>query len=279
MNQILTDQNKLNQILEAIKADGLDQLHIVADFDRTLTKAKIRGDKYASVFGQIRNSDYLGQDYKFKADQFFNKYRPIEIDPNLSVQEKSHHMHQWWIEHFELAQQSGLTQQILTKVLDESKIQFRENCDHVLNLLAKHDIPLVIMSAGLSFGVEYLLKREGLLSDNIHIISNELEFDEQGTMLRAKEPIIHSMNKHETEIENQLYFKHIQHRPNVILLGDSLGDLGMIAGFKTKNLLKIGFLNEVSDASISQFTQHFDVVLLDDAPMDYLHELLNTLFF
>jgi 5'-nucleotidase len=275
MNQILCDKNKLNQILQDIKSDGLSQLHLVADFDRTLTKAKIRGDKYASVFGQIRNSDYLGQDYKIKADQLFNKYRPIEIDPNLTVQQKSEHMHQWWIEHFDLAQKSGLTQQILTKVIDESNIQFRDQSTEVLKFLAKNNIPLVIMSAGLTYGVEYLLKRQGLLTNNIHIISNDLEFDEQGKMIRAKEPIIHSMNKHETEIQNQPYFKHIQHRPNVILLGDSLGDLGMIQGFPAKNTLKIGFLNEVSNASISQFTQHFDVVLLDDAPMDEALRILQ----
>lgn len=274
MNQILTDKNKLSQIIEAMKLDGLDMLHVVADFDRTLTKAKIRGDKYASIFGQIRNSDYLGQDYKIKADQLFNKYRPIEIDPNLSVEQKAKHMHCWWIEHFELAQKSGLTLQILQKVIDESKIQFRDNCDQVIKYLEQNNIPLVIMSAGLTFGIEYLLRREGLLTENIHIISNQLEFDQQGNMLRATEPIIHSMNKHETEIENQPYFKHIEHRPNVILLGDSIGDLGMIQGFASKNLLKIGFLNEVSDASISQFTQHFDVVLLNDPPMDFV---LNTL--
>jgi 5'-nucleotidase len=60
----------------------------------------------------------------------------------------------------------------------------------------------------------------------------------------VKDPIIHVFNKDETSLATMSHiYKQIQYRKNVILLGDSLGDVGMVTGFDYVNLLKIGFLN------------------------------------
>ena len=60
--------------------------------------------------------------------------------------------------------------------------------------------------------------------------------------------LIHSFNKNESAIHESDYFKELNHRENVILLGDSLGDLNMAEGAKdAKHILKIGFLNDHND--------------------------------
>lgn len=52
-------------------------------------------------------------------------------------------------------------------------------------------------------------------------------------------------NKHENVIHSSPYFKEISGRTNVILLGDSLGDIKMAHGVPSPNtILKIGFLND-----------------------------------
>ena len=51
-------------------------------------------------------------------------------------------------------------------------------------------------------------------------------------------------NKNENAIHDSDYFKKLEGRDNVILLGDSLGDLKMADGANASNLLKIGFLND-----------------------------------
>ena len=60
-----------------------------------------------------------------------------------------------------------------------------------------------------------------------------------------KGDLIHVFNKNENVIHNSDYFEKLESRENIILLGDSLGDLQMAEGAtKAKNVLRIGFLNE-----------------------------------
>ena len=56
--------------------------------------------------------------------------------------------------------------------------------------------------------------------------------------------MIHVYNKNESSIHDSDYFSNLSHRHNIILMGDSLGDLHMADGATdVKNKLKIGFLN------------------------------------
>lgn len=70
------------------------------------------------------------------------------------------------------------------------------------------------------------------------------ESAEVQTAIGFKGDLIHTFNKNQSSIDNHDYFEHLRARNNVILLGDSLGDLDMAEGVKEVNaLLKIGFLN------------------------------------
>ena len=63
-------------------------------------------------------------------------------------------------------------------------------------------------------------------------------------MVGFENELIHVFNKNENAIHDSDYFKKLEGRDNVILLGDSLGDLKMADGANASNLLKIGFLND-----------------------------------
>ena len=79
--------------------------------------------------------------------------------------------------------------------------------------------------------------------DNIHIVSNEYQWDKNGNAVEVKEPIIHSLNKNESSLKNFPFYEDIKPRKNILLLGDSLGDLDMITGFDYVSLISIGFYN------------------------------------
>lgn len=52
-------------------------------------------------------------------------------------------------------------------------------------------------------------------------------------------------NKHDGALRNTEYFKQVKENSNIILMGDSLGDLTMADGApNVENILKIGYLNE-----------------------------------
>ena len=72
-----------------------------------------------------------------------------------------------------------------------------------------------------------------------------LPFYLQGKMIGFEgDKIIHTFNKNEHAIHSSDYFYNIKHRENLLLLGDSLGDLKMAEGAEhVECSLKIGFLN------------------------------------
>jgi 5'-nucleotidase len=72
-------------------------------------------------------------------------------------------------------------------------------------------------------------------------------------------------------------YAQIQERKNVILLGDTLGDVQMIEWFDYKNLLKIWFLNDEKKTHLKSFTEVYDVVILNDGPLDFVNELLQKI--
>lgn len=80
----------------------------------------------------------------------------------------------------------------------------------------------------------------------------------QGLLKAFKGELIHIYNKREGALLNTGHFQELRTRPNVLLLGDSLGDLTMADGVQDmENILKIGFLNDkVNTTSHTAFTHH-----------------------
>lgn len=114
--------------------------------------------------------------------------------------------------------------------------------------------------------------------ESSHIVSNFLEFDDDGKLLAFSKKLIHSFNKNEHEIHDSSYYQSILNRPNVILLGDTLGDVGMIGGMKNlKQVLNIGFLNRSTPAKLDAYRSIFDIVICDDHTFDVPNFLLNAI--
>ncbi len=277
---ILSNEKALEKIKRLISSRGVDNFHVVADFDRTLTKAFVEGEKFHSLIAILRDGSYLTKDYAEKAHALFGKYHPIEIDTNISIENKKREMRKWWIEHADLLVKSGLNKKDVENVAKSKKIIFREGTLEFIDNLYQNNIPLVIISSGGLGGVPILmcLEREGKRYDNIYLVANSYEWDEKGNAIKINEPIITSVNKDETMIRNFPFFDIIKNRKNVLLLGDSLEDVNMIKGFDYDNLIKIGFLNEKIEENLNLYKKNYDIVILNDGSMQYVSELLRDLF-
>jgi len=87
MEDIIISQN-IQDTINTFKKQGVDKLHVLADFDQTLTKSFINGKHVPSIISILRDNNYLTPDYPDKAKALYAKYHPIEIDPNVSLEEK-----------------------------------------------------------------------------------------------------------------------------------------------------------------------------------------------
>ena len=278
-NVIISNQEHFEQLKQKIISQGSDKFHVVADFDRTLTKAFVNGKQTPSIVSVLRNENYLSEEYSKKAKELANHYHPIEIDPAISMNVKKKKMQEWWEKHFELLIKSGLNKKNLERVINEEKIEFREGASEFLDLLHEKKIPLIILSSsGIGDLIPMYLEKYGKLYDNVHIITNLYKWDKKGNAIGINKPIIHVFNKDETFIKDypKIYNK-IKDRKNVLLLGDSLGDLGMVEGFDYDNLLKIGFLNEEVERDLKEYKKNFDVIITNDYNMDYVNDFIKQI--
>ncbi|HLC56046.1 MAG TPA: hypothetical protein VJJ23_02305 [Candidatus Nanoarchaeia archaeon] len=277
---ILSNERELERIKRLITDNGIDNFHVVADFDRTLTKAFVEGEKFHSLIAILRDGSYLTKDYAEKAHALFGKYHPIEIETEISANDKKREMRKWWIEHADLLVKSGLNKKDVENVAKSKKIRFRDGTLEFIDFLYQNRIPLVIISSGGLGGDPILmcLEREGKLYNNIYLVANSYEWDEKGNAIKIKEPIITSVNKDETTIKNFPFFNIVRNRKNVLLLGDSLEDVNMVKGFEYDNLIKIGFLNEKAEENLNIYKKNYDVVILNDGSMKYVNGLLRNLF-
>jgi 5'-nucleotidase len=275
---IEVNPEKLKLVKEKMAAEGPAKLHIVTDFDKTLTYTFVGGRKIESLIAVLREEGYLTPDYPEKAKALAAKYKPIEDDPNIPLAEKKQAMRQWWLRHYELLKQSGLNKKDVEQAIKSSLIRLRDGVEDFFRLCAQKQIPIIIISAnGLGdASIVSFLKQKNILSKNVYIISNRLQWDKEGNFVGVKEPIIYSFNKDEKMIK---YFPEIEEqvkgRHNIILLGDGLGDVDMIRGVEYKRIIKVGFLNQDDPDRLEIFKRYYDVIIIGDSSFAYVNELMK----
>lgn len=282
MNEIIYSQwqKYIDQLQVKFSIEGGWWLHILADFDRTLTKNFVKWKEKPSLVSVLRSEWILGEEYSQKAYKLYDTYHPIEVSPDASVAEKKQAMNIWWRTHMQLIVDAGLKKEHIQQAISAGIIEFREGIPELLGFLKEHNIPLVIISANAigTDSIRSFLKIHHLDFDNIQIISNEFEWDDTGSAVWYNKNVIHTFNKDETVLENfpSIYNK-IQERKNVILLWDSLWDPWMVKWFDTKNILKVWFLNKNKDTLEESYKKLYDVLVLNDGNMDFINNFLRKI--
>ncbi|CAF1934033.1 unnamed protein product [Rotaria magnacalcarata] len=276
----------VEQTIRSLISDGRKMLHVVADFDYTLTMYEKDGVILPSTFAVIESNDGVklpdGSLLRVQADQLRSYYQPIEYDVCMNIDEKIPLMIEWWRKAQALLLSSNLNQSIIRALVYQSKLELKNGVKKFITELLRSKIPILVFSAGLGNVIEIFLEKEipefTLNHELSQIISNFIQYDTNGNLVAFSKKLIHSFNKNEHEIHDTPYFKSILNRSNVILLGDTLGDVDMIAGMKNlKRILKIGFLNRSTPAKLEVYKSAYDIVLCDDQTFDIPHLILKAI--
>ncbi|XP_077020521.1 7-methylguanosine phosphate-specific 5'-nucleotidase isoform X4 [Tamandua tetradactyla] len=241
----------------------------------TLLKATVlmrQPGRVQEIVGALRRG---GED-RLQLTALLHHYYPIEIDPNRTIKEKLPYMVEWWTKAHHLLCQQKIQKFQIAQVVRESNAMLREGYKTFFNTLYRNNIPLFIFSAGIGDILEEIIQQMKVFYPNIHIVSNYMDFDENGFLRGFKGQLIHTYNKNSSVFENSSYFQKLQDKTNIVLLGDSMGDLTMADGVPgVENILKIGFLNDKVEERRERYLDSYDIVLEKDETLDVVNGLLR----
>ncbi|WAR10473.1 5NT3A-like protein [Mya arenaria] len=210
---------------------------VVADFDRTLSKYKHNGHVCATCHNVLEEGGLPGE-YKEQAYKIRDKYFPIETDPNLTIEEKTPYMVEWWTKAHALLEKYPLSKEMLHSMVAKSTAKLS-------------DIPLLVFSAGVGDIIREVIAQNSHMYDNMH-------------------------NEH--AVHDSDYFHNLSHRTNLLLMGDSLGDLQMANGAENVEAkLTIGFLNLRVEESLELYKSRYDIVICEDETMDVVNAIVNKI--
>jgi HAD superfamily hydrolase (TIGR01544 family) len=181
-----------------------------------------------------------------------------------------------------MVERSGLRQSMIKLAvadgLSKKNIALRSGVPQFLTQLHQHEVPILIFSAGLGDVIEEVLKQQSILSSpHLHIVSNHMIFRDD-RLVGFTQPSYHVFNKTAQSALHSPFFAqhHLLTRQNLILIGDSLGDITMANGlhFEEESILRIGFLNEKPER-LPEYLAVYDVVIFGDPGFEIPNHILS----
>lgn len=244
-------------------------LYVVIDFDKTITSYESIDSWDASA-----NPNFIDNRLEKEMNELYEKYRPIEMDYDISKEDKLKAMQIWYSECMDLYYKYNLTKEQMKKSIQNSDVRFRNGAKELLKSLHDKNIPVIILSAGIGNTIEQFLKDNNCLFDTMFIISNFIEFDENGKVKKFdNSKMIHTLNK---TINGHLPIKFqekIRDKKYKVLIGDLIEDIKMVDEKEIDTTLRIGILNDEMKNREKLYKENFDIVITEEISLKELFEL------
>jgi 2-hydroxy-3-keto-5-methylthiopentenyl-1-phosphate phosphatase len=249
------DERRLSAKISRFIKDGKEALHIVSDFDLTLTSGKIAGQNLGTwdVMDELIPPEGVARHTKI-----YNSFRPIERAGKLTAEVAA----QKWAETLDLITSYPIN-------IDDVRAAFlavanlRDGAKSLFDLCEESSVPTVILSSGIRNVVQVMVDHY-----DIHpafILSNDLIIDETTRMVNGwrKDSLVHILNKNEMGHDELNALRRSRH--NVILIGDVPDDTKMVEG---DDVIRIRILDprkgetfELENALSESFTAGFDLTI------------------
>lgn len=232
-----------------------ERTFVICDFDRTITKTTS-----STTWNIFTQNKFVNPSLEMDAKKLFAYYRAIEQNPNIPIESKRDSMREWAIKEVELFRKYGINQNMFYEIIDSTDtIIFRDDFKLFAIRLQELGIKLYIVSGGIFDVIKYTLCKNGLMLDNISIISNHLAFD-NGIITGINGDVIHSCNKEIIQLP-------ISSCESGLLFGDLPGD--KLTGYNY-DTIDIGFCSD----NLKYYNNIFDVVLTGNSSFSNISKIL-----
>ncbi|CAI2724127.1 unnamed protein product [Schistosoma spindalis] len=269
----------VNKLVDFIRY-GPEYMQVVCDFDHTLSKYIHNSEKVPVCHELFMKNPKIPEISRLRLLEF---YVPFETSCDIYECEKLSLMMEFWKLAHKALVDGNVSRSDINGCVLEGGIVLRNNATDFVNKLAQLSIPLVIFSGGIGNVIETVLTSSGVSLENIRVVSNFMDFNPEGRLVGFQDPVVHSLNKMYSVIQNSEYFETIlSKRICILLIGDSTNDAKMIDdrenfSYEQVIVIRIGFLNEKNDEQVKLFSSLYDLVLLNDETFDIPLFILSSI--
>ena len=180
---VVADVEKVQTKINSLIKEGPSNLQFIVDFDNTLTKTHKDGVSLDCSWGVLESYSELPSSYHEKVRAAKEKYHPIELDVSISQEEKIPIMIEWYKEANRCLAESGVKLPWLPLMVEQSNVELRDLTEEMLRSLHTNNIPLLVLSAGVGDLINHIMQHFGVLLNNTTLVSNFLQFDEEGNIV------------------------------------------------------------------------------------------------
>ncbi|ORX53324.1 5'-nucleotidase, cytosolic III [Piromyces finnis] len=274
----IKDEERFKNKLKKLIKDERKSVQVISDFDMTITKYWQDGKRTPSSHCIIAENPLFAEDARKRSVELINKYYPYEISTEISYKEKYKYMVEWWTKQHDIIIEQKLTQEALYELIKAMPVVFREGFIELFEICKSSGIPMLIPSAGIQNVIEGVFKQNNLEYEKLYVKSNQMIFSpETGTCDAFTTPVIHSLNKYQFNFKDSPYEKYIIDRKNILLFGDSLGDIAMSKSIDHEQVISFGFLNLEVDKKLEKYKNVFDVVITNDSSFNFANDIIKLL--
>uniref|UniRef100_A0A8C5KHZ0 5'-nucleotidase n=1 Tax=Jaculus jaculus TaxID=51337 RepID=A0A8C5KHZ0_JACJA len=253
---VIKNPTRVEEIICGLIKGGATKLQIITDFGMTLSRFSYNGRRCPTCHNIIDNC---------KLDQYY----VTEVDPDLTVEEKYPYMVEWYTKSHGLLIEQAIPKAKLREIMEESDVMLNwEGYEDFFDKLRQHSIPVFIFSAGIGDVLEEVIHQAGVYHSNVKVVSNFMDFDENGVLKGFQGELIHVFNKCDGALKNTDYFS--QPKDN--------RDLQMADGVANmEHILKIGYLNDRVDELLEKYMDSYDIVLVKEESLEVANSILQKI--
>jgi phosphoserine phosphatase len=216
------DKQAVERKLTDFALAGNDMLHVVSDFDLTLTAGKHPGQNLGTwdVMDELMPPEGVA-----RHTAIYNSFRPTELTGTITAATTA----EKWAETLDLITSYHMSiDDVAAAFLSIATL--RSGAKELFEICEAAQIPTVILSSGIRNVIQLMTDYYHIHAD--YILSNDLEIDPTSRKVTGwrRDTLIHMLNKHEMGHEQLALLR--SKCPNVLLLGDVPGDVQMVTGEK-----------------------------------------------